>query len=67
MLSHILVIAKVALIAMELAQRVLLLDVLAHVDHAAPGLALLVVVGGGVLRGEVLLRVGPLAAARHVR
>ena len=65
MLSHILFIVKVALIAMELAQRVLLLNILAHVDHAAPCLALLIVVR--VLRGEVFLRVGPLAAARHVR
>ena len=64
MLSHILVIVvKVALIAMELAQRVLLLDILAHVDHAAARLALLIV----VLRGEVFLRVGPLAAAGNVR
>ena len=62
----VIVVAKVAMPAVELAKRVLLLDVLAHVHQTAPVTLFIVAIHDAPrlgLRGQIFLRVGPLTTS----
>lgn len=58
----IIIVTEVALTALELAQRLLFLDALAHIHQTAPVTLVILAVDSFSMRCQVFLRIGPLTA-----